>query len=89
MMKNKKAQTIKIIIMLVIGLVVLGMMIYLGYKYILGTGEDIGQLGSCEGQGGQCKASCGENERKFFGLGCPKQKGGSDKFCCIPEDIGS
>lgn len=78
-MKGKKAQTINTIIKLVIGLVVLGMMIYLGYKYILGTGEQVGALSGCESQGGQCKSTCAENERGLIGLGCKSP----DRFCCI------
>jgi len=89
MRKNKKAQTINVIVMLVVGLVVVGMLIYLGYKYILGTGESVGKLGSCEGQGGQCKAQCAENEKSFLGIGCPKKEGGTDKYCCIPKETGS
>lgn len=84
-MKGKKAQTINTIIKLVIGLVVLGMLIYLGYKYILGTGEQLGDISGCEGQGGQCKASCAETERGMLGLGCK----GTTRFCCLPQDTGT
>lgn len=86
--KNKKAQTVKVIVMLIVGLVVVGIMIYLGYKYILGTGKSIGGLGSCEGQGGECKAksACTGNNRAFYGMGCPKEKGGSDTYCCISDE---
>jgi len=83
--KNKKAQTIQVIIMMIVGLVVLGMLIYLGYKYILGPGEDIEKLGSCKGQGGQCKVQCSENEKSFYGIGCPEKEGDPEEYCCIPQ----
>lgn len=84
-MRGKKAQTINTMIKLVIGLVVLGMLIYLGYKYILGTGESVGELTGCAGQGGQCKSTCSETEIGLLGLGC---KAGA-RFCCIPQSIGT
>lgn len=80
-MKGKKAQTINIIIKLIIGLVVLGMMIYLGYKYILGTGEQIGEMTGCTGQGGHCEPSCLDTERGLIGLGCKT----NERFCCLPK----
>lgn len=85
--KNKKAQTVKVIVMLIVGLVVVGIMIYLGYKYILGTGKSIGGLGSCEGQGGECKAkgACTPNEEQFYGMGCPPKDNENAKYCCIPK----
>ena len=89
MRKNKKAQTIKTIIMLIVGLVVVGMLIYLGYKYILGTGESVGQLGTCSGQGGRCvSGQCESGEKRFFGLGCPEteqDKSQNNRYCCIPQ----
>ncbi|MBN2112170.1 hypothetical protein JW707_03670 [Candidatus Woesearchaeota archaeon] len=85
--RSKKAQTVQIIIMLVVGLIVVGIMIYLGYKYILGTGKDVGELGSCEGQGGKCVAK-GANcpadvspADKFQGMGCK----GETPTCCMPQ----
>ena len=86
--KNKKAQTVKVIVMLIVGLVVVGIMIFLGYKYILGTGKSIGGLGSCEGQGGDCKAkgACTQIEEQFYGMGCPgPDDNEDDKYCCIPK----
>lgn len=78
--KNKKAQTVRIIIMLVVGLVVVGILIYMGYKYILGTGKSVGALGSCKGQGGSCEASCdAKTHESFFGMGCEEPK----PYCCI------
>ena len=92
MRENKKAQTVKVVIMLLIGLVVLGIMIYLGYKYVLGTGKEIGGMGTCTGQGGHCvdaETPCGANEEKFYGLGCPKvqDKPDTHRYCCIPQRI--
>lgn len=88
--KSRKAQTIHTVIMLIVGLVVVGMLIYLGYKYILGTGESVGKLGSCQGQGGHCatKDGCAENEKAFFGMGCPESGDENDpkKYCCIPQE---
>jgi hypothetical protein len=87
--KQKKAQTISTIIKLVIGLVVVGMLIYLGYRYILGTGESVGQLGTCTGQGGDCvtrEEAC--EGRRMFGVGCPENEEDEkqDKnYCCLPE----
>ena len=78
-MKGKKAQTISVIIKLVIGLVVLGMMIYMGYKYILGTGAQLDDISGCEGQGGNCKPNCADNENGILGLGCKAP----DRFCCV------
>ena len=86
--KDKKAQTVKIVVMLIVGLVVVGIMIYIGYKYILGTGKSVGELGSCEGQGGECVAkgeSCPPSVSpadKFYGMGCPDEA----KYCCISKD---
>ncbi len=85
---NKKAQTVKLVVMLIVGLVVVGMLLYLGYKYILGTGESVGKLGSCTGQGGSCAASCNENtHQSIFGIGCPESGKADDpeKYCCIPK----
>ena len=75
--------------MLVIGLVVVGMLIYLGYRYILGTGESVGQLGTCTGQGGDCVTREGACEgRRMFGVGCPENeedKNQDKNYCCLPE----
>jgi hypothetical protein len=88
--KSKKAQTVKVVVMLVVGLVVVGMLLYLGYKYILGTGESVGQLGSCQGQGGTCmtKDACEQDTTKqaFFGMGCGKDANDPKKYCCIPKE---
>jgi hypothetical protein len=86
--KDKKAQTVKLIIMLVVGLVVVGIMIYLGYKYILGTGRGVGELGSCQGQGGYCDdRGCPEksNHEAFYGMGCPTDDD-QGAYCCIPKE---
>lgn len=90
--KDKKAQTVKVIVMLVVGLVVVGIMIYMGYKYILGTGKSVGALASCEGQGGDCgdKSCTGlSNRDAFLGMGCPStdaEKTANKKYCCISKD---
>lgn len=89
LIKNKKGQTVQIVIMLVVGLVVVGILIYLGYKYILGTGKNVGELGTCTGQGGKCvSGDCPtptEDWDKFYGMGCPTKQGGSEVWCCLPK----
>jgi len=86
--KNKKAQTINVVIKLVVGLVVVGILIYIGYKYILGTGESVGGLAQCSGQGGKCGLSCGTDEKSFPGMGCPeKGDAATARVCCIKSSI--
>lgn len=87
--KSRKAQTVQIVVMLVVALVVVGILIYIGYKYILGTGENVGELGGCRGQGGECVASSqackeskGDSARAMYGLGCE----GTTPYCCIPSE---
>ena len=91
MRKSKKAMTMNVIIMMVIGLVVLAMMIYLANKYILGAGRTAGELSGCKAQhpDADCKERCSERERAFYKLGCPPEgEGNSQKiYCCIPKDI--
>lgn len=81
-MINKKAQEISIIVKLVLALVVIGIMVYIGYKYILGTGEKIGGLSDCEAQGGNCipKGDSCSNGVKLPGL-CE-----SEQACCIKQE---
>jgi hypothetical protein len=85
LINNKKGQTVQIVIMLVVGLVVVGILIYLGYRYILGTGRSVGELGTCQGQGGRCESSmtnCDSKTEDFFrGMGCSDDK----PWCCMPK----
>jgi len=86
--KNKKAIAMNVMIMMIIGLVVLGMMIYIANKYILGTSKTAGELSGCANQGGECKPSCTKGaELQLKGLGCTKEDKG--EYCCIPTKIGS
>jgi hypothetical protein len=83
----KKAQAINNVVKLVIALVVLAILIFIGYKYVLGPGEEAGGFGSCEKQSGRC-STLGEEcaGKKVFGLGCPREDKdlGNARYCCLP-----
>ncbi len=83
MRKSKKAMTMNVIIMMIIGLVVLAMMIYIANRYIIGTAKSAGELSGCENQNGNCKTECNKDtELKVSGMGCKK-----DEFCCLKKAI--
>ena len=87
--KRGEALTLGTIVTAVIVLVVLGILLYMAYKYIWGTGSDIGELSKCEARapGAQCKNSCNDNEDRFFMIGgCGKDNKGT--YCCIPKTGG-
>jgi hypothetical protein len=79
--KNKDAQVTGVVVKLVIALVVIGMLIFIGYKYILGTGERIGGLSGCPAQakGAECKSPSECTGTPLPGL-CEK----ATEICCIP-----
>lgn len=81
-MKGRKAQT-DIVVKLVVALVVIGMLIYIGYKYILGTGEKIGGLSQCEAQGKDAK--CQQKTDACAGTTLPGLCEKADQVCCIPR----
>ena len=86
MRRRNKAQVSGVTVKLVIALIVIGMLAYLGYKYILGTGQQIGGLSKCTSQGGDCvktRDDC-KNGITLSGL-CEEKEG---KFCCIKEGGG-
>ena len=86
MRKNKKALAMNVMIMMIIGLVVLGMMIYIANKYIMGTSKTAGDISGCKNQNGECKSSCTKGaELQLKGLGCEDPK----PYCCIPTKIGT
>jgi len=75
--------TMQTIVMMILALVVLGLLIYLGYKYILQAGEQGGKAAlACRGT---CKEQCASDERGVFGIGCPpegSQQGDGRSYCC-------
>lgn len=79
---SKKAQ-INIIVKLVIALIVIGMLIFISYKYILGTGEKIGALSGCEAQNGVCKAKGACNVQTERDLGGGLCKDVATQTCCL------
>jgi len=80
---KKRGEIPNIVIMMALALVVLGVMLFLTYKYVYKGGQQAGEAGTCTGQGGTCKASCNDNERTVFGLGCPTQGlPSSNVWCC-------
>ncbi len=88
--RNKKAQEISVVVKLVVGLVVVGILIYIGYKYILGTGESVGKLGSCASQGGSGSGCISPNGtctdgKKIPGVGCPDGANKDLTVCCVKD----
>ena len=82
MRRRTKAQVSGVTVKLVIALIVIGMLAYLGYKYILGTGQQIGGLSKCDAQGGHCEKArddCKSDEIPLAGL-CDEKEG---NFCCV------
>ena len=95
-LKNKKGQglTLNTVIIAVLVLIVLAILIFIAYKYIWGTGSGIGELSKCEartnndGDPGVCKSKGDCAGSAFYKMGgCPKEKGGTDIYCCIPKDV--
>jgi hypothetical protein len=93
---NKKGQVVNKIVILVIALIVIAIMAFLAYKYVLGTGQQIGEFTSCkaQGPGSDCVATASEctDGRLVYGLGCPpktsagKISTGYTKdhvYCCV------
>jgi len=75
--------TVNTLVMMALALIVLGVLIYLSYKYIAKPGDEAGRAATCAGQGGTCKSACGENERGTFGLGCPGNNDAKEAvYCC-------
>jgi hypothetical protein len=85
---KKKAQAINNVVKLVIALVVLAILVYIGYKFVLGPGEEAGGFGDCEKQAGSC-TTLGEacSGKKVFGLGCPVEGKHlvNQRYCCLRE----
>jgi hypothetical protein len=82
-MRSKKGLTQDQLVLMIIALVVLGILLYLAYKYVLVGGESAGKLGDCTARPGQfCVATAAEcTAGQAFQVGCPKEK----PWCCIPE----
>jgi hypothetical protein len=85
-MKAKKAQglTLNTVVIAILVLVVLGVLLFIVYKYILGAGTSFGELSKCgaTGNGGHCESTCPSNENAFKGMGdC-----GIENYCCIPPN---
>jgi hypothetical protein len=85
MRKRKKAQAITNVVKLIIALVVMGILIFIAYKFILTPGEQAGSFASCEAQKGTC-TTLGSDcvGKKVFGLGCPGNALPSQQYCCLP-----
>jgi len=85
--------TIGKVVTLVIALVIIAIMMYIGYKYILGSAKGVGGAGECVNQGGECAMERVDCERMdpsrdaLFGLGCdPKKEGNMQgRYCCVPR----
>lgn len=87
---NKKGQVVNKIVILVIALIVIAMMAFLAYKYILGTGVQIGVFTTCSGQGpgSKCVVSAAQcTNGEIRNIGCPEtdaDKQNNKNFCCVP-----
>ncbi len=93
MIKDKKAQglTLNTVVIAVLVLVVLGVLLFIVYKYIYGAGSDIGQLSSCEARGegeAECvaKGDCKDGTAFYMMGGCGKGDNKDQKYCCIPNE---
>jgi hypothetical protein len=76
--------TLQTIVVMILALVVLGILLYLSYKYILQPGEAGSKTAlSCRGE---CREQCAAGEQGVFGVGCPPQ-GAQPKdprvYCCM------
>lgn len=88
---NKKSQglTLNTVVIAVLVLVVLGILLFIAYKYIYGAGESIGALSKCggTGDGAFCvneKYNC--QGSKFYNMGgCGKGEKKTYPYCCIPK----
>ena len=79
----KKGQVSGTIVKLTIALILIGFLLYLGYTYILGTGERVGKLGQCDAQNGKCLESCNDEYSRSIGNAlCPGEEN-KDKVCCL------
>ena len=85
MRRRNKAQVRGVTVKLVIALIVIGMLAYLGYKYILGTGQQIGGLSKCTSQGGDCVNTREDCKGITLSGLCEENEG---RFCCIKEGGG-
>ncbi len=90
-MKSKKAQglTLNTVVIAVLVLVVLGMLLFIAYKYIYGAGTSIGELSKCKarGQGAHCVVEpfdCTDGTAFYKMGGCGKDN--KPDYCCIPEE---
>jgi cell division protein FtsN len=85
--RKKRAQVNTMLVKIILALIVLGIGIYLAYTYVYTGGENIGALGSCSSQKGECKPSSTlDNHRCFKGIGCPEDNNEDNIYCCIPEN---
>jgi hypothetical protein len=93
-LRNKKAElTLETMVIAVLVLVVLGILLWLAYKYIWGAGVQVGGLSACQNRGGDCKPStqCNSEQNtklyKFGGCGqkTDKDPNGANDYCCIPN----
>jgi hypothetical protein len=88
---KKNGQVINNIVLLVIALIVIALLAFLAYKYILGTGEQVGGLSKCSAQavGSKCVASTSEcTDGNIMRIGCPEtaaDKTANKNFCCVPK----
>ena len=86
---KKKAQGLSIttIIVAVIALVVLVVLvaIFTGRLGIFSTG--VSEVGTCESFGGDCRASCLDEETRVFGPNCAEEEGvaAGNNICCKPK----
>jgi len=81
-MRSKKGITQEQLVLMIIALVVLGILLFLAYKFIYQGGDTAGKLGDCETKQGQkCLAEGASCAGQSFKIGCPTER----PWCCIPE----
>ena len=76
--------TISTVIVLVLGLVLLGIGLFISYKYIFKPSEGAGSIISCESRGGTEVSSCAGATCSLC-LKLPSETKKELVFCCIPE----
>lgn len=84
---SKRGMTQEELVKIVVALVLLGILLFLAYKYVLKGSESAAKLGECESKPPQkcytdaeIKAGVCANGQSFR-FGCPAEK----PYCCIPE----
>lgn len=89
---SKRGMTQEELVKIVVALVLLGILLFLAYKYVLKGSESAAKLGECESKPPQtCVARDDPCTGQKFRFGCPgdpnkKADDPANKvYCCVPE----